>query len=116
MFLLVTAVARQTNKNIYPNIYAVFLDCLPVQSVSISCKRMFSTTEDTAALIAGKMSWRVFKARQRLRFAEGKEILQDTVWEHLNYLRPTFTDRYSLEHILKAIENSESPTSGSDSD
>ena len=107
---------RQTNKNIYPNIYAASLDYLPIQPVSVSCKRIFQTTEDTAALIAGKMSWRVFEARQRLRFAEGKEILQDTVWEHLNYLSPTFTDRYSLEHILKAIENSESPTSSSDSD
>ncbi|KAK7693000.1 hypothetical protein QCA50_002565 [Cerrena zonata] len=73
----------KASKETYPNIYAIVLDCLPMQVNSISIARILWTSEHTYALRGGQISFQTFERLQRLKFSGGNVRLHDTVWGHL---------------------------------
>ncbi|KAK7685868.1 hypothetical protein QCA50_011215 [Cerrena zonata] len=97
----------KASRETYPNIYAIALDCLPMQPVAVSCERIFSRSEHTDALRDGRMSFRTFETLQRLKFSGGKVRLHDTVWSNLD-IEEAFTSyrpahKYTLDTLLNAL-------------
>ena len=84
----------------------------------VSCKRIFSTSEHTKALLDGRISLKQFETLERIKYSSGKACLQDVVWKNLEIedeVKGTLPDEEMLESLLRPFEEQSEDEAG-DSD
>ena len=96
----------QTSQETYPHLYRVALDLIPFQVEYVSCKRIFSTSEHTKALLDGRISLKQFETLERIKYSSGKACLQDVVRSNLEFedrVKGTLPDKAMLKSILDSV-------------
>ena len=109
----------QTSQGTYPHLYRVALDLMPLQVERVSCKRIFSTSEHTKALLDGRISLNQFETLERIKYSSGKACLQDIVWKNLereDKVKGTLPDAEIFEFLLRTCEEQSEDDEAVDSD
>ena len=70
--------ALQTNRTMFPMIFAIAMDYLPVQASSVLCKRVFSSSSETDTKRRNRISPPLIEALQMLKFFIKKAHLDFT--------------------------------------
>ena len=65
----------QISKKIYPHIYLVALDILPVQASSVPCERVFSSSKETCTARRSRLSPGLLEVLQILKYLYKQERL-----------------------------------------
>jgi hypothetical protein len=61
-------ISSQRREFVFPTLYVVALDVLPVQASAVPCERVFSSSKETDALRRGNLSPTVIEMLQILKF------------------------------------------------
>ena len=110
---------KQTSQETYPHLYLVALDVLPYQIGRVSCKRIFSTSPHTKALLDGRISLQQFETLERINYSNGKVCLQDVVWKNLereDEVKGNLPAKEILESLLCPFEEQSEDDEAGDSD
>ena len=102
---------KQTSQETYPHLYLVALD--------VSCKRIFSTSPHTKALLDGRISLQQFETLERINYSNGKVCLQDVVWKNLereDEVKGNLPAKEILESLLCPFEEQSEDDEAGNSD
>jgi len=73
----------------YPTLFAIAMDYLPIQAISVPCKHIFSSAKETDTAKRNKMSPMLMEALQLLKFSLKKQ--------HLNFMEGWSTSQVAME-------------------
>jgi len=75
----------QVNRREFPTLYAIAMDYLPIQVLSIPCEQVFSSTKETDTLKHNRIYPMLMEALQMLKFLLKKD------WQSIS-----FTDGWKI--------------------
>ena len=117
MFLIYADRVPQTNRTIYPTIFAIAMDYLPVQASAVPCERVFSSSAETDTKRRNRISPLIMEALQMLKLhlrnermnftagwgTEEKQMVEDDVEEDLLHKVLRMNSDDHLDSVIHTI-------------
>ena len=99
--------AIQSNRKVYPTIYAIAMDYLPIQASSVPCERIFSSSAETDTRRRNRISPLVMEALQMLKCQFRTERMDFTTgWMTLEkHMTEDCPDKDLLQELLHVSVN-----------
>jgi len=101
----------QVNKNEFPTLFAIAMDYLPIQALSVPCEHIFLSAKETDTLKRNRMNPMLMEALQTLKFSLKKDRQSISFTEGWQTLKAEMTRQKATKgDLLKKLLVDHQPT------